>query len=105
MQTGDMVGLPLSRIDLVNFLMSRFPDADIVDVRETSENQEATIVVKHDLDEQAQSKIMSFVYNLSLPVAFKIAVSSDQQTDATKINGRSHVHLGFRVTPKCTVFC
>ena len=34
--TGDMVGLPLSRIDLVNFLMSRFPDADIVDVRETS---------------------------------------------------------------------
>ena len=50
------------------------------------ENQEATIVVKHDLDEQAQSKIMSFVYNLSLPVAFKIAVSSDQQTDATKIN-------------------
>ena len=82
---GDMIGLPLRRIDLVYLLVSRFPTAGVVDVQETPDNYSAQIVVKCDLPEADQTTILRFVDALSLPIVFSIVVSTAQHTDATSV--------------------
>ena len=82
---GDMAGLPLRKIDLINLLVSRFPDAGILDVQETPDNYSAIIVVKDDFPAADQAEILQFVCALSLPIVFTIAVSSALNTDVTTI--------------------
>ena len=55
---GDMGGLPLRRIDLVNLLVSRFPDAGILDVKELPENYGAAIVMKDDLAAEHEAELL-----------------------------------------------
>lgn len=82
---GDMGGLPLRRIDLVNLLVSRFPDAGILDVKELPENYGAAIVMKDDLAAEHEAELLQFAYALSLPIEFTISVSPSQNTDVTSV--------------------
>ena len=78
---GNMIGLPLRRIDLVNLLMSRFPDVGVVDVQEKPDNYSASIIVKNNLSTADQAKLLKFIDELSLPIVFTIEVSSAQHSD------------------------
>ena len=84
---GNMSGLPLRRIDLVNLLVSRFPDAGIVDVQEKPDNYSASIVVEKDLLEKDQANLLNFIDELSLPIVFTIEVSSSHHRDVKSIVG------------------
>ena len=78
---GNMIGLPLRRIDLVNLLVSRFPDAGVVDVQEKPDNYSASIVVENNLPEKDQANLLKFIDGFSLPIVFTIEVSSGQHSD------------------------
>ena len=78
---GNMIGLPLRRIDLVNLLASRFPDAGVVDVQEKPDNHSVSIVVKNDLPEKDKANLLKFTDELSLPIVFTIEVSSGQHSN------------------------
>ena len=82
---GNMIGLALRRIDLLNLLVSRFPDAGIVDVQEKPDNYSASIVVKNDLLAADQANLLKFIDELSLPIVFTIEVSSAQHRDVKQI--------------------
>ena len=82
---GNMIGLALRRIDLVNLLMSRFPNAGVVDVQEKPDNYSASIVVKNDLSTADQANLLKFIDELSLPIVFTIEVSSAQHRDVKQI--------------------
>ena len=82
---GNMIGLALRRIDLVNLLVSRFPDAGIVDVQEKPDNYSASIVVKNNLLAADQANLLKFIDELSLPIVFTIEVSSAQHRDVKQI--------------------
>lgn len=80
---AEMCGLPLRKLDLVNILTARFPNAGIEDVKETPDNYSATIFVKHPLPEAEETRILDFVEALSLPIVFSLVVSSDQHENVT----------------------
>ena len=82
---SDLAGLPLRQSDLINLLVSRFPDARIVDVHEDHNNRGATILVKCDLEEEMRSDIMTFIARFDLPIVFQIVPSSDQRIDIRNI--------------------
>ncbi|MDE0004804.1 MAG: hypothetical protein OXQ29_19105 [Rhodospirillaceae bacterium] len=83
--TSALAGLPLRKIDLINLLVSRFPDAGIVDVLEDHGNQNATIFVSCELGQETQSEILDFVVCLDLPIVFRIAVSADRRTEIRNV--------------------
>ena len=79
---GDMAGLPLRRFDLLNLLLSRFPDIDILSVRDEPENRKIILIVQATPDAKTESHLVEFVDSFDLPLTVKIEVSPSQQQDA-----------------------
>ena len=77
--TGGMVGLPLRRVDLLNLLASRFPDAGIIHVRDDPETREANVVVRSPLDENTEGKLRTFVGSFQLPLSLTIQVEPSSE--------------------------
>ena len=71
---GEMTGLPLRANDLLNLLISRFPNAEIVSVQSNPVNRTASIIVNATLDTKKEAQILKFVDDFNLPLAFKIEI-------------------------------
>ena len=76
---GKLEGLPLRRIDLLNLVLSRFPNIDIVSVEDRPSNKEIIVIVRNNLDEITQSQILDFVNDFSLPASVGIEIHSDHE--------------------------
>ena len=83
--TANMTGLPLRTSDLINLLVSRFPEAGVVDVLEDYNNQGATVFLNDHVDQQTQSQILDFLVSFELPIVFRIEVSPEHQTGVHNI--------------------
>ena len=72
--TGDMTGLPLRTLDLLNLLISRFPNAHIVSVQDEPVNRKVRIFVNTALDTETESQLLKFVDDFNLPLAVEIEI-------------------------------
>ena len=75
--TGTMVGLPVARKDLLNLLMSKFGNVDVMDIEEArAPSRRARIVVGTDPDAATRAEIGEFVDALDIGVPVEIRVAS-----------------------------
>lgn len=79
---GEMIGLPLRCVDLLNLLASRFPQAGIVRVADDPSTREAIIVMRSPPDKDTEYQIRTFVGSFQLPLSltFQVASSSEVVT-------------------------
>ena len=79
--TGTMTGLPLTRNDLVNLLLSKFPDLDVVDVEEDDNSpiMEVTVVLGTDPNADVCEAMDAFIAALSVPVPVRVRVAAAKQ--------------------------
>ena len=78
--TGGMIGLPLRRIDLLNLLASRFPDAGILRVNDEPGIGEVIIVVRSSLGADAEVQLREFIDSFQLPLTLTIEVAASSET-------------------------
>ena len=72
-----MVGLPVARKDLLNLLMSKFGNVDVMDIEEArAPSRQARIVVRTDPDAATRAEIGEFVDALDIGVPVEIRVAS-----------------------------
>ena len=76
---GNMTGLPLSRIELLNLLASRFPDAGILHLNDEPGSGQFSLSVQFVLDAATRAQIEEFVDSLQLQLEFRIEVSNSPQ--------------------------
>lgn len=69
---GKMVGLPLRQIDLLNLLISRFPDAGIVSVRDPPSDRTIIVTLETTPDVVTGSQIVQFVNSFDWPFELRI---------------------------------
>ena len=78
--TGTMVGLPVTRKDLLNLLMSKFPHVDMMDIEEIrAPGRQVRIVVGTDPDTATRAEIAEFVDALDIGVPIEIRVASAER--------------------------
>ena len=78
---GDMTGLPLRRFDFLNLLLSRFPDSDILAVRDDPKDRKIILSVQTAPDAKTESQLIEFVNSFNLPLTVKIEISPSRQQD------------------------
>ena len=79
---GDMTGLPLRRFDLLNLLLSRFPDSDILAVRDNPQDRKIILSVQTAPDAKTEAQLIEFVDSFDLPLTVEIEILPSQQRDA-----------------------
>lgn len=79
---GDMAGLPLRTFDLLNLLLSRFPDSDILAVRDDPKDRKVILSVQTAPDTKIESQLIEFVDSFDLPLTVEIEISPNRQQDA-----------------------
>ena len=79
---GDMAGLPLRTFDLLNLLLSRFPDSGILAVRDNPEDRKVILSVETAPDAKTEAQLIEFVDSFDLPLTVKIEILPSQQQDA-----------------------
>ena len=73
---GTMVGLSLTATDLQNLVLSRFPDLDVIGIRERySPDAAATILLGGEPSDDTRRRMAQFVKALGIPVPVEIDVS------------------------------
>lgn len=70
-----MVGLPLSRIQVLNILLSRFPDVDIVTVQDDLDEHLFRIILGKKPDSTVEAALADFADGLGLPVPVVLQVA------------------------------
>lgn len=76
---GEMAGLPLRCVDLLNLLASRFPAAGIMRVTDDPVSREAIVVVRSPLDDDTEDQLRSFVGSFQLPLSLTIQVTPSSE--------------------------
>lgn len=76
---GEMAGLPLRCVDLLNLLASRFPTAGIMRVTDDPVSREAIVVVRSPLDDDTEDQLRSFVGSFQLPLSLTIQVTPSSE--------------------------
>ena len=79
---GDMTGLPLRGFDLLNLLLSRFPDSDILAVRDNPQDRKIILSVQTAPDAKIEAQLIEFVNSFDFPLTVEIEISPSQQRDA-----------------------
>ena len=79
---GDMAGLPLRRFDLLNLLLSRFPDINILAVRDNPQDRKIILSVETAPDAKTEAQLIEFVDSFDLPLTVEIKILSSHQRDA-----------------------
>ena len=77
--TGDMTGLPLRTVDLLNLLISRFPNAGIVSFQDDPANWSISIFVNTALDTETESQLLRFVEDFNLPLRVKFEIHPNEK--------------------------
>ena len=80
-------GLPLTRNDRVNVLLSKFPDLDVVDVEDDdgSPIMEVTVVLGTEPSGEAGDELAAFIDALDVPVPVRTRVApAEQRVDVRK---------------------
>ena len=80
---GKMEGLPLRRIDLLNLVLSRFPNVDIASVEDKPSSRKITVIVRDKPEGITQSRILDFVNGFALPASVDIEIHSDYKEPST----------------------
>lgn len=76
---GEIAGLPLRCVDLLNLLASRFPAAGIMRVTDDTVSREAIVVVRSPLDDDTEDQLRSFVGSFQLPLSLTIQVTPSSE--------------------------
>ena len=80
---GKMEGLPLRRIDLLNLVLSRFPNIDIASVEDKPSSKKITVIVRGSLDGITRSRVIGFVNDFALPASVDLEIHSDYEEPST----------------------
>ena len=79
---GDMAGLPLRTFDLLNLLLSRFPDSGILAVRDNPEDRKVILSVETAPDAKTEAQLIEFVDSFDLPLTVEIEILPGHRQDA-----------------------
>ena len=66
--SGNMAGLPLRAIDLLNLLVSRFPDAGIISARDVPIDRTIILILQMAPDVATKSQLIEFVDSFDWPL-------------------------------------
>ena len=78
--TGTMVGLPVARKDLLNLLMSKFANVDVIDIEEAkAPSRQVRIVIGTDPDAATRAEIGEFVDALDIGVSVEIRLANAER--------------------------
>ena len=77
--SGYMAGLPLTRIDVLNFLVSRFPKAGILDVQDDQPGKSINIILPELPDDLTKEAIADFFDSLEMPVTARLTTDPKPQ--------------------------
>ena len=78
--TGTMVGLPVTRTDLLNLLVSKFGNLNVMDIEEArAPSRQARIVVGTNPDASTRAEIGEFLDTLDIGVPVEIRVASTER--------------------------
>ena len=77
--SGCMAGLPLRRIDVLNFLVARFPDAGILDVKDDQPGKSINILLQQHPDDLTKSQLGECFDSLELPIIAKFEIAREPQ--------------------------
>ena len=78
---GDMTGLPWRIFDLLNLLLSRFPDSDILAVRDNPQDRKIILSVETAPDAKTESQLIEFVDSFGEPFTVEVEISPGHQRD------------------------
>lgn len=78
--TGTMAGLPLTLNDLINLLLSNFPDLDVADVEDDGDSPTAkvTVVLRTEPSAEVRKEVAEFMDALNVPVPLRTRVAAGE---------------------------
>ncbi len=76
--SGSMIGLPLRSIDILNLLVSRFPDSGIVSVRDLPSDRAMILTLEKAPDAATRAQLIEFVESFEWPLEVRIETQPGQ---------------------------
>ena len=93
--SGNMAGLMLRAIDLLNLLVSRFPDAGIISVQDVPIDRTIILILQKAPDVATESQLVEFVDSFDWPLKVKIETRPGQLPEGHSRRSKSDVRVGF----------